>query len=757
MTVRTLTIAGVVIAASACARDPRTAAARDVASGDRYMANRQFKEAAIEFGRAVQARPEWAEAHVKRARAYLALGDGAKAYDAFARAADLDPAAVEAPLQAGTLALRGGDVETARTWAERAIASEQQNAAAHTLLGQALAGLRRPEDAVREIEEALWLDPSYVPGWTALGAARLRDGDRAHAGEAFERATVLAPSSVDARLALAEYRWAIGDQRGTEAALNAALRLDPHQRIAHHALALLYLSTKRAAAAEPHLKAVADRPDGAIALADYYLALDRQDAARDVLVAIRDSANKPESRAARLRIATIDYASGRTAVAYRAVDDLIRQLPDDEQPRLTRARWLIRDGDVALADRAAREIADAHPDSAPAQYTAGLAALATGNLQDAERAFRQVLTINPRAAAAEIQLARVHLAQGKASKAVDASQRAVKLQPEDPTAGVMMARSLRAAGDLSRAREELGSRLAREPRSAPLNVESGWLALERHDVASARSAFAAALQIDPHLYPAQAGLIAAEISGRALGRAHTLVEGWLRESPSNPSLRVLLAKVQLADRDAASAERTLRDVTTTTPSALEAYALLGQLYVSQGQLDRALGEYQALRTRGAADAGPLTMIGLIQEARGNAAAARTEYEQALAKNPSAGVAANNLAWLYAEDGRLDEALALATDAQSALRNRPEAIDTLGWVYLKRGEPRSAIAAFERAIAQAPKKSTYHYHLGLAHAQAGERGAAAAALHEALTLGLPDADRAAAQATLDGAAADGKHR
>jgi len=196
-------------------------------------------------------------------------------------------------------------------------------------------------------------------------------------------------------------------------------------------------------------------------------------------------------------------------------------------------------------------------------------------------------------------------------------------------------------------------------------------------------------------------------------------------------------------------------VTTTTPSALEAYELLEQLYVSQKQLDRALSEYQTLSARGAADVGPLTMIGLIEEARGNAAAARTEYEQALAKNPSAAVAANNLAWLYAQDGRLDEALRLATDAQSALRSRPEAIDTLGWVYLKRGESRSAIEAFERAIAQAPNKSTYHYHLGLAHAQIGDRRAAAAALRQALTLGLPDADRAAAQATLDGLASSGK--
>ena len=141
------------------------------------------------------------------------------------------------------------------------------------------------------------------------------------------------------------------------------------------------------------------------------------------------------------------------------------------------------------------------------------------------------------------------------------------------------------------------------------------------------------------------------------------------------------------------------------------------------------------------------MIGMINAAQGDTATARAKYEQALAKNPSAGVAANNLAWLYAEGGRLDEALALATEAQSALHNRPEAEDTLGWVYLKRGESRSAIAAFERAIAAAPQKSTYHYHLGLAHAQETNTTAAVSSLQRALTLGLSGADAAAAKAAI----------
>ena len=54
---------------------------------------------------------------------------------------------------------------------------------------------------------------------------------------------------------------------------------------------------------------------------------------------------------------------------------------------------------------------------------------------------------------------------------------------------------------------------------------------------------------------------------------------------------------------------------------------------------------------------------MIQEARGDRDGARAQYERVLASDPHAGVAANNLAWMYAESDRLDDALKLATVAQ----------------------------------------------------------------------------------------------
>jgi len=99
---------------------------------------------------------------------------------------------------------------------------------------------------------------------------------------------------------------------------------------------------------------------------------------------------------------------------------------------------------------------------------------------------------------------------------------------------------------------------------------------------------------------------------------------------------------------------------------------------------------------------------------------------------NAGVAANNLAWIYAEDGRLEEALKLATVAQAQLK-RPEAEDTLGWVYYRKGLVQHAIGAFERAANKSPNNPVYQYHLGLAQMKQGNDAQGRASLKRALAL------------------------
>jgi tetratricopeptide (TPR) repeat protein len=98
------------------------------------------------------------------------------------------------------------------------------------------------------------------------------------------------------------------------------------------------------------------------------------------------------------------------------------------------------------------------------------------------------------------------------------------------------------------------------------------------------------------------------------------------------------------------------------------------------------------------------------------------------------VAANNLAWIYADSGEhLQEALQYAKAAAQALPGVPETHDTLGWVNYKLDMPERAAAAFREAIKLAPRNPSFHYRLGLALAKTGETIPARAALERALVL------------------------
>jgi Flp pilus assembly protein TadD len=120
--------------------------------------------------------------------------------------------------------------------------------------------------------------------------------------------------------------------------------------------------------------------------------------------------------------------------------------------------------------------------------------------------------------------------------------------------------------------------------------------------------------------------------------------------------------------------------------------------------------------------------------QGKVDAAQAKYEEALAVDPRAAVAANNLAMIYANKGdNLDAAQQLATMAVGLTPNRPELQDTLGWVYFRRELPALAISAFRASIELDPRNPTYHYHLGLALAKNGNPDDARKAVEAALKL------------------------
>ena len=118
-------------------------------------------------------------------------------------------------------------------------------------------------------------------------------------------------------------------------------------------------------------------------------------------------------------------------------------------------------------------------------------------------------------------------------------------------------------------------------------------------------------------------------------------------------------------------------------------------------------------------------------------------------DPNAAVAANNLAWIYAESGtHLEVALQLARTAHSKLPSTPEVSDTLGFLFYKTDQADQAIQTLKPIVEQNPSNALYHSHLGLAYAKAGDATQARQHLTRALDLNGSFAGAAEAKAALN---------
>src|SRR5262249_44364639 len=153
-----------------------------------------------------------------------------------------------------------------------------------------------------------------------------------------------------------------------------------------------------------------------------------------------------------------------------------------------------------------------------------------------------------------------------------------------------------------------------------------------------------------HLPDARAALDHARAGGRQDGR-----------------VQLLAARLDMASGNQTAAESRLAELVKRDPDGLEAYELLATCALNRGNAADAPARYRALAARTPDQPGPATMVGLLLQESNDPAGARAQYEAVLAKSPRAGVAANNLAWMLAEDGRYDEALRWATAAVENLR------------------------------------------------------------------------------------------
>jgi tetratricopeptide (TPR) repeat protein len=286
------------------------------------------------------------------------------------------------------------------------------------------------------------------------------------------------------------------------------------------------------------------------------------------------------------------------------------------------------------------------------------------------------------------------------------------------------------------------------PQRPIVQTELGRLYLAKGNLGAARTAFEQTLAANPQQISALQGLTAIDIKEKKPEAARARIEAAIAKSDRNDSVQLLAGRTYASLGDMAAAEKAFKRALEINPANLDAYAALGTLYATEKRLAEATAEFDKLAQRQPKAIGPATTVAMLLQMQNKEAEAKERYQKIIAQNPHAAVAANNLAWIYAEEGQnLDVALQLAQTAKAALPDVPEVNDTLGWVYHKRGTSQLAITPLKESIAKDPNNGKYHYHLGVAYAGAGDAVKAREALERALSLQLSPAESADARKTL----------
>lgn len=188
----------------------------------------------------------------------------------------------------------------------------------------------------------------------------------------------------------------------------------------------------------------------------------------------------------------------------------------------------------------------------------------------------------------------------------------------------------------------------------------------------------------------------------------------------------LVAAGALAQQgQSAEAERALRSIVAAFPESGVAHWWLGRVYENLNRVSDARGEYEVVvRAALSGRAQLYAAIGRLSRVAGDFVRATDALERRVQISPNDPAAHKDLAWIYLDQDRTDEALAELSAAISIDPRDAEAHAAIGRIRLDAGLHAEAIPALRRALDLMPTLYGARYALALALKQTGRADEAA---------------------------------
>src|SRR5450631_3727029 len=157
VTVATALMMVMLVVATGCKANPEKAKKKYLESGLSYVDKKQYDAAVIQFKKALQVDPRYADAHYQLGLTFLRQQKVKEGYIEMRQTIDLDPKNAKAHLEMGNLLWSFKEYKRSEDEARKVIELDPNSPEGYTLLGTALFAQRDAEGALQAYDKAIQL------------------------------------------------------------------------------------------------------------------------------------------------------------------------------------------------------------------------------------------------------------------------------------------------------------------------------------------------------------------------------------------------------------------------------------------------------------------------------------------------------------------------------------------------------------------------------------------------------------------------
>ena len=720
-----------------------------------YFQSQNYNDARIEIKNALKIDPKFARGYELLALIALDKKDWRGAFENFSRAVNLDENLSESQFNLAKILLSANQLDRAKEKIDLLLKLDPDNEEAKVLHAIYLGKKRQVGEAEQILKDISASNPQNLENYILLAGLYQTNGRTDLAEQSLLQGLKEDPSNKQIIFNLAKFYTKQNKlNKAEEYFLILKEHDDSKQNVSKILLVDFYLQQNKLNKAKNILIELLDNePENdkiRMILASTYYKQRKFDYVENILQSGLQI--KPNNIDMILALSKFYINTGQDGKGISLLKQSIAQNMDNSQIvrlRNALAKTYQAQNKIKQAEKEYNLILQRDPRNPDALFFQGQRLMARNRVKEAVSKLRQVVNLEPGFIPAYIKLAEAYYHNSEIQLSKDTLSHALKVNNKFYPARKALASIFVGQKDYPAALEHLEILHNQNPNKVEPLILMGDVYVLNNELKKASDAYLLAEQVSPNnpiVLLKQAQVLAQE---KKFGQAHQKLDQALkitpnaisivktkvafyfaqnqmdnslkfcnkliRKFPNVPYLYALRGKILTAMKKISQAEQSYNQAIKLAPKWLLPYYKISQLYIAQGKINDGIKKLKkavqvrpdSIQTR--------FSIALLYQLKKQYVKAAQEYENILRINKEFAVAANNLAYIYAEnlssEKNLKRALSLAQMA--AKNNGPEGLDTLGWVQHKLGQNEVAIKTLLKAYEMKKDKNpTIAYHLGM---------------------------------------------